>query len=100
MASVLLEEAREFLLEPRHAAAAIEHLLGAAGPGRMRLGVDIEVQLVARLAPGRARLVLGAIGHYDCNHMIFRVNLGFHGRSFGAPAPVFKLAGGWIWAAL
>jgi hypothetical protein len=25
--------------------------------------------------------------------MIFRVNFGFHGRSFGAPAPVFK----WLW---
>jgi hypothetical protein len=24
--------------------------------------------------------------------MIFRVNFGFHGRSFGAPAPVFKIA--------
>jgi hypothetical protein len=47
--SILLEEARELLLEPRHAAAAIEQLLGAADPGRVRLGVDIEVQLVARL---------------------------------------------------
>jgi hypothetical protein len=26
--------------------------------------------------------------------MIFRVNFGFHGRSFGAPAPVSKLAVG------
>jgi hypothetical protein len=26
--------------------------------------------------------------------MIFRVNFGFHGRSFGAPAPVFKVAVG------
>jgi hypothetical protein len=26
--------------------------------------------------------------------MIFRVNFGFHGRSFGAPAPVFKMAVG------
>ncbi len=49
--SILLEEARELLLEPRHAAAAIEDLLGAAGPGRVRLGVDIEVQLVALLCP-------------------------------------------------
>ena len=31
--SLLLEEARELLLEPRHAAAAIEQLLGAADPG-------------------------------------------------------------------
>src|SRR3984893_1029929 len=93
-ASIFLEEARELLLEPRNAAAAIEHLLGAAGPGRVRLGVDIEVQLVARFAPGGARLVFGAIGHHDRNHMIFRVNFGFHGISFGAPAPVFKMAVG------
>jgi hypothetical protein len=26
--------------------------------------------------------------------MIFRMNFGFHGRSFGAPAPVFKMAVG------
>jgi hypothetical protein len=26
--------------------------------------------------------------------MIFRVNFGFHGNSFGAPAPVFKVAVG------
>src|SRR5437016_1403367 len=31
--SVLLEEARKFLLEARHAAAAVEELLRAAGPG-------------------------------------------------------------------
>jgi hypothetical protein len=93
-ASIFLEEAGKLLLEPRYAAAAVEQLLGAADPGRVRLGVDIEVQLVALLAPGRARLVLGTIGHYDRNHMIIRVNFGFHGRSFGAPAPVFSIAWG------
>src|SRR2546425_116437 len=92
-ASILLEEARKLFLEPRHAAAAIEQLLGAADPGRVRLGIDIEVQLVACLAPGRARLVFGAIGHYDRNHMISRVNFGFHGSSFDAPAAVFRLCG-------
>src|SRR6267143_3132437 len=100
-ASLLLEEARELLLEPRHTPATIEQLLGAADPGRVRLGVDIEVQFVAGLAPGRARLVFGAIGHHDRNHMIFRMNFGFHGRSFGAPAPVFNLGcEDGIWAAL
>jgi len=43
------EKARKLLLEPRDAAAAVEHLLGAAGPGRVRFGVDVEVQLVAFL---------------------------------------------------
>src|SRR5450432_94768 len=78
-ASILLEEARKLLLEPRYPAATIQQLLGAADPGRMRLGVDIEVQLVAGLAPGGARLVFGAIGHHDRNRMIIRMNFGFHG---------------------
>jgi len=39
---------------PRGRAAAASH-----GPGWVRLGVDIEVQLVAFLAPGGAGLVLG-----------------------------------------
>src|SRR6185503_20475026 len=59
----------------------------------MRPGVDIEVQLVAFLAPGGAGLVLGPVGHYDRNHMIIRVNFGFHGISFGAPAPVANVRG-------
>src|SRR6202008_390059 len=42
----------ELLLEARDAAATIHDLLGAAGPGRVRFGVDVEVQLVAGLAPG------------------------------------------------
>ena len=36
--SIFLEEARKLLLEPRDAAAAVEQLLGAADPGRVRLG--------------------------------------------------------------
>src|SRR5882757_2645529 len=91
--SILLEEARKLLLEPRHAAAAVQDLLRAAGPGRVRLGVDVEVQLVAFLAPGGTGLVLRTIRHYDRNRMIIRVNFGFHGISFGAPAPVAKMSG-------
>src|SRR5262249_61730550 len=54
-AGLLLEaEAGELLLEAREPAAAVDQLLGAAGPGRVRLGVDVEVQRIARLAPGRA----------------------------------------------
>src|SRR5881397_1228602 len=98
--SVLLEEARKLLLEARHSAAAIEQLLRAAGPGRMRLGVDIEVQLVAFLAPGGAGLVLGPVGHHDRNRMIIRMNFGFHGISFGAPAPGSNGNGYGIWPAL
>src|SRR5882757_2995761 len=95
--SVLFEEARKLLLEPRHTAATVHQLLGAAGPGRVRLGVDVEVQRVAFLAPGRAGQVLGAVGHDDLNRMIIRVNLGFHGNSFGASAPVSRHLGYGIW---
>ncbi len=84
-------DAFELLLEPGHAAAAIHDLLGAAGPGRMRFGVDVEVQLVAFLAPGGTGLILGPVGHHDRNHMIIRMNFGFHGCSSGAPAPVSYL---------
>src|SRR3954452_10989652 len=98
--SVLFEKAGKLLLDPQPAAAAIEHLLGAAGPGRVRLGVDVEVQLVAFLAPGGAGLVLGTVGHHDRNVMIIRVNFGFHDLSFGAPAPVAKCLGLRIWAGL
>src|SRR3954471_5174975 len=98
--SLLLQESRKLLLEPRDAAAAVEQLLGAAGPGRVRLGVDIEVQLVALLTPGGAGLVLGPIGHDDRNHMIIRMNFGFHDISFGARAPAFRRCSGLIWGAL
>src|SRR3954467_6849243 len=90
--SLLLQESRKLLLEPRDAAAAVEQLLGAAGPGRVRLGVDVEVQLVALLAPGRARLVFGAVGHHDRNGMIIRVNFGFHGSSLGAGRALMAMA--------
>jgi hypothetical protein len=49
--SIFLEKALEFLLEARDAAAAIEDLLGAADPGRVRFRVDVEIELVAGLAP-------------------------------------------------
>src|SRR3569623_142968 len=65
------------------ATAPVEKLLGAAGPCRVRLGIDVEVQRVAFLAVGRAREVLGSIGHNDLNRMIIRMNFGFHGKSFG-----------------
>src|SRR5437763_12634434 len=77
---LLLEaETREPLLEARHSAAAVDQLLGAAGPGRMRLGVDVEVQRVAVLAPGGAGGELGAVGHDDLDGMIIGVCIGLHG---------------------
>src|SRR5262245_26297405 len=69
--ALLLEaETGELLLEAGQTAAAIEQLLLAAGPGRMRLGVDIEVQHIALFAPGGARGELGAVGHFDRDGVI------------------------------
>src|SRR5262244_2537900 len=82
-------ETREPLLEPRQAAAAIDQLLRAAGPRRMRLRVDVKTHGVARLAPGRTRNELGAVGHDDLDRVIARMNVRFHILRFrrreGAP---------------
>src|SRR5580704_10108804 len=72
-------EPGEFLLEARQAAATVDQLLRAAGPGRVRLRVDVETHGVAGLAPGRAREELGAVGHDDLDGMITGVGLGLHG---------------------
>src|SRR3546814_11496898 len=54
--SLLTErETAEALVEARYLAARVVHLAGAAGPSRVRLGIDVALQLVAFLAPGRAR---------------------------------------------
>src|SRR5262249_14958934 len=58
-------EPGETLLKLGQAAATIDELLGAAGPRRMRLGIDVEVHRVARITPGRAGEELGAVGHDD-----------------------------------
>src|SRR5262249_17453498 len=77
----LLEaEPGELLLEARKPAAAVDQLLLAAGPGRVRLGVDVEAQRVARLAPGRAGGELGAIGHDDLDGVVLGMGVGLHGQ--------------------
>ena len=64
-------------------AAAILQLGGAAGPGRVRLGIDFEHHEIALLAPGRAGFVGFAIGHLDLDGVILGVNSGLHcGMSF------------------
>src|SRR5277367_1890759 len=50
----LLKAAFEFLLESRQTAAAVHQMLLAAGPGWVRLRIDVEMQRIARLTPGRA----------------------------------------------
>ena len=64
------EHPLELLLEARQAAAAIDQMLAAAGPGRMRLGVDVEGERVALLAVGRVGLKLSPVGHQDLDHVI------------------------------
>src|SRR5919107_523745 len=76
--SLLLPQSAELLLEAREAAAAIEQMLLAAGPGRVRLRVDIELQLVARLAPRGAGGEFGAVGHDDLDGVIVRMDVGLH----------------------
>ena len=58
--------------------SAMAELLAAAGPGRMRLRVDIQMHCIARLAPGRARGELSAIGHHNLDGVIFRMRVGLH----------------------
>ena len=90
-----LQEAGEFLLEAGHAAAAIEDLLLASGPGRMRFGVDVEVQDVTFLAPCGARGELAAVRHHDLDGVIAGMDILFHffdsGRSKGADMPNLAL---------
>src|SRR5579885_2994831 len=53
----VLDQTAELAGEAREPSAAVDELLLTAGPGRVRLRVDLELHRVARLAPGRARRV-------------------------------------------
>ena len=52
VANFLLVEEAELLLEARNTSAAVKNGLGAAGPGRMGLGINIQGQRIAVLAIG------------------------------------------------
>src|SRR3954470_15131387 len=79
-AGLLLAEgqAAEALVEARHLAAAVDHAVVAAGPGRMDLGIDVELEGVARLAPGGAGLEHGAVGHLHLDHVVIGMGVGLH----------------------
>src|SRR5262245_47364117 len=82
MRALFLEpDAGKLLLEPREPPAAVHQLLLTASPGRMRLGVDVEVHRVAFLAPGAAGGEFGAVGHHHLDGVIVRMQVGFHGSS-------------------
>src|SRR6185437_15592228 len=71
-------KAAEALVEARDLAARVEQLLVAAGPGRMRLGIDVQLQRVAFLAPGRTGLEGRAVGHLDLDHMVIGMGVDLH----------------------
>src|SRR5689334_11663833 len=76
--SLLAEgEAAEALVEARDLAALLD-LARAADPCRMDLRIDLEVQRVAFLAPGRAGLELGTVGHLDGDHVVIGMGTGLH----------------------
>ena len=52
MASRLFLEEAELLIEAADAAATVNQVLVAAGPGRMSGGIDVQLKGVAFLAPG------------------------------------------------
>src|SRR5580658_6633844 len=76
---LLLHEAAVLGREAADAAAAVEQGLIAAGPGRMRLRVDVQMQLGAVLAVGRTGLVLRAVGHHHGDRVIVRMDVFLHG---------------------
>src|SRR5262245_27541320 len=91
------EEAGKLLLKARQPSAAVDQVLLAAGPGGMRLRIEVDVQGNDCLAPGRASLKLGAVSHHDLDGVIIGVNVGFHGN---VPAPVLRRPAAMRFAAL
>src|SRR5438093_11600326 len=71
-------EPAKALVEAGDVAAAVEHACAAARPGRMDLGVDVELQGVAFLAPGGAGLEGGAVGHLHLDHVIIGMGVALH----------------------
>ena len=76
--SFLLVQKAEFLLKARNASATVKNGLGAAGPRRMGLGINIQRQRIAILAIGRTGHKFAAICHHNIDGVIIRVNAFFH----------------------
>src|SRR3546814_13725689 len=71
------ESAKTFV-ETGHLTTSIQQTLIAAGPGRMRGGINIQCHRVAFLAPGGASLERRAIGHLDRDEVIIGMRVLFH----------------------
>src|SRR5262245_23240595 len=74
----LQADALEPLLELGELAAGVDQAMHA-GPGRVRLGVDVQTDGVAGLAHGRAGLEAGAVGHHHVDLVVVRVDAFLHG---------------------
>ena len=86
--AVALEQAFKLLLEARQAPAAVGQALIAAGPGRMRVWVDIKLQGIAFAAIGRIGGEFRTVGHNDRDLMVVRMKfwIAFHGIGPSAAA--------------
>src|SRR3569833_3086121 len=81
----------EALVEARDLAASVEQLGVTARPSRMHLGINVEVQRVAFLAPGGAGLETRAVGHLDGDRVVIGVSAGLY-RDFLGLATGFRPA--------
>src|SRR3954447_7519186 len=79
LAAEALEAAVELLY-----LAAFDDLHVAAGPGRVRLRVDVEVQRVAFLAVGRTRRERAPVGHDHRDLVVVGMDVRLHGSTSGA----------------
>ncbi len=75
---LLAGEAAELGVEAGDATAAIQQMLVATGPGRVGLGVDVEVQGGPFLPVGRAGLIAGAISHDHVDEVVVGMGVLFH----------------------
>src|SRR4051812_8708179 len=64
--------------------AALDDLHVAAGPSRVRLRVDVEVQRAAFLAVGRARRERAPVGHDHRDLVVVGMDVRLHGSTSGA----------------
>src|SRR5918997_958199 len=71
-------QSAEALVEAGDLAAGVQHARLAAGPRRVDAGVDVEVERVALVAVGRARLIFRPVGHFDGDHVIIGMDAGLH----------------------